>query len=124
MTEFMSENHNYHGSCHCGTVRFEAIAAPIRQAVSCNCSFCRKRGGLLAFVPATNFTLLSGDEQLTDYQFGKKIIHHLFCRVCGIGCFGRGTMPDGTKMVALNVRCLDEIDPEALEITHYDGKSI
>jgi hypothetical protein len=32
-------------------------------------------------------------------------------------------MPDGTPMIALNVRCLDEIDPKALRINHVDGKN-
>jgi hypothetical protein len=120
----MGETRTYHGSCHCSAVRFEAQAPPINKAMSCNCSYCRRYGGLLTFIPADNFTLLSGNEQLTDYQFNRKVIHHLFCRVCGIGSFGKGTMPDGTEMVALNARCLDEVDPDSLEITPYDGKSL
>jgi hypothetical protein len=62
---------------------------------------CSKRASLLSFVPATQFTLLSGEESLTDYQFNKKIIHHLFCSICGIGSFGRGIGPNGVEMVAL-----------------------
>ncbi len=120
----MAEETTYHGSCHCGAVRYEAKSAPITEALSCNCSYCRRYGGLLSFIPAANFTLTAGDEQLTDYLFNKKVIHHLFCKDCGIGSYGRGSMPDGTEMVALNVRCLDEIDPDALKINKFDGKNI
>jgi hypothetical protein len=120
----MAEQQTYHGSCHCGAVRYEAKSAPIVQAISCNCSYCRRAGGLLAFVPAGDFTLLSGNEKLTDYLFNKKVIHHLFCSACGIGSFGRGTTPDGKEMVALNVRCLDEIDPDTVKVNHFDGKSL
>jgi hypothetical protein len=119
----MAEQRTYHGSCHCGAVRYEAKSEPVEQAIGCNCSMCRRKGTLLAFIPATDFTLQSGSEALTDYQFNKHVIHHLFCRTCGVTSFARGAMPDGTEMIALNVRCLDEIDPEKLTINHIDGKS-
>jgi hypothetical protein len=92
--------------------------------MSCNCSICSKKGHLLAFAPATAFTLKQGKEALSDYQFAKKIIHHLFCEICGIGSFGRGVGPGGKEMVAINLRCLDDFDCAAVPVTHYDGKSI
>ena len=67
----------YTGGCHCGKVRFE-VDMDLKEVISCNCSMCAKRGSLLAFVPEENFTLLSGEDALTDYQFNKKVIHHLF----------------------------------------------
>jgi len=117
------DKQTHQGGCHCGAVRFEARAA-FDQALACNCSICQKRGHILAFVPASDFNLISGDGVLTDYQFGKKQIHHLFCAKCGVGAFGRGTAPDGTKMCAINVRCIDGIDVAALKIVPFDGKSL
>lgn len=119
----MAEQQTYHGSCHCGAVSYEAKSAPIREALSCNCSMCRRKGTLLAFIPANDFSLKTGEDALTDYQFNKHVIHHLFCRACGVTSFARGVKPDGTAMIALNVRCIDEIDPDAIAITHIDGKS-
>lgn len=120
----MSETITYHGGCHCGAVRFTAESPPIETVMSCNCSFCGRQGGLLSFIPASGFNLLSGQAALSGYQFGSKTIHHLFCGTCGIGSFGRGTMPDGSEAVALNVRCLDDVDLDALTIQHFDGKSL
>jgi hypothetical protein len=120
----MADERTYHGSCHCGAVRFDAKSPPITQAIACNCSMCRRKGTLLAFIPASDFTLQSGEDALVDYQFNRKIIHHLFCRTCGVTSFARGTMPDGTATVALNARCLDNVDPDALKITPFDGKSL
>jgi hypothetical protein len=111
------------GGCHCGTVRYE-VETDLGRVMSCNCSICQKRGALLTFVPASQFTLLSGGDALTDYQFNKKIVHHLFCGTCGVGSFARGRGPDGSEMVAVNVRCLDNVDVAALTITPFDGKSL
>lgn len=111
------------GGCHCGKVRYE-VEMNIGNAISCNCSICLKRGSLLDFVPESQFKLLSGQDDLRDYQFNKKKIHHMFCTTCGILPFGAGTGPDGTKMIAVNIRSLDNVDLGKLKIKEYDGRSI
>lgn len=111
------------GSCHCGAVKYE-VNAPIERAMECNCSICSSKGYLLAFVPATALTLKQGQESLADYQFGKKTIHHRFCKQCGVGTFGQAKAPDGTEMVAINVRCIEGLDFKALPIDFHDGKSL
>jgi len=119
----MSEAKTYTGGCHCGKVRYE-VKAGIQDVVSCNCSICMKSGTLLAFVPAAAVTLLSGGDQVTEYQFGKKHIRHQFCPGCGIRAFARGAMPDGTEMYAINVRTIDDVDLGAFKVKEFDGKSL
>jgi len=111
------------GGCHCGRVRYEA-ASDLTQVVVCNCSICIKRGAMWAFVKAPQFKLVQGQDALTDYQFGKKNIHHLFCKSCGIGAFSRGLAPNGEETFAINVNCLDDIDVAKLKPTPFDGKSL
>lgn len=111
----------YTGGCHCGKVKFEA-QTDLSYVITCNCSHCGMKGLVLTFIPATQFTLLSREEDLVDYQFNKKIIHHLFCRHCGVQSFGRGTNQKGEATVSLNVRCLSGVDIETLTLTPYDGK--
>lgn len=110
------------GGCHCGKVRYE-MTGEVAKAMACNCSICMKSGSLLSFIPVSQFKLLSGEDALIDYQFNKRVIHHMVCPDCGIKSFGRGVAPDGSEMVAINVRCLDDIDLKALEITEFDGRS-
>jgi hypothetical protein len=117
----MPDTTTYSGGCHCGAVRYD-VTTDLSRVIECNCSLCHKRGYVLAFVPADQFTLHSGEERLTDYQFNKKIIHHLFCSTCGVASFGRGVGHDGSPMVAVNVRCLDGVDLSTLTITPYNGK--
>ncbi len=119
----MAEPRTYSGSCHCGQVRYEATLS-LAQVAACNCSICQKRGALWAFVPASGFKMLAGESALTDYQFGKKTIHHLFCPTCGVGSFSRGRGPDGSEMIAINARCLESVDLTALEIVPFDGRSL
>lgn len=111
----------YTGGCHCGEVRFE-VDLELDSVVACNCSICSKKGHLLAFASEESFRLLQGEGALSDYQFGSKKIHHLFCSKCGIGSFGRGTTPDGKAMRAINTRCLDNVDFESLSIQKVNGK--
>jgi hypothetical protein len=113
----------YTGGCQCGAVRYE-ITVDLDSTIVCNCSRCRWLGSILAFAPQEHFTLLSGEDRLTDFQFNKNVIHHLFCDVCGIQSFARGTMPDGKAMVAVNARCLDGVEPDNLRPNKVDGRSV
>jgi hypothetical protein len=75
-------------------------------------------------VPDVKFRLKSGADALTQYEFNKKVIHYQFCETCGIQPFARGTRPDGVPIVALNVRCLEGVDLEALKIKKFDGAGL
>ena len=101
----------------------DSVTADISNIVACNCSICQKRGALWTFVTEDKFALRAGGEDLTDYQFGKRTIHHLFCPRCGVGSFSRGKAPSGQEMIAVNVRCLQDVDPWSLTPVHFDGKS-
>ncbi|HSD92980.1 MAG TPA: GFA family protein [Methyloceanibacter sp.] len=119
----MAEMQIYRGGCHCGCVRYE-VETTLDPVISCNCSICQKQGSLWAFPKPEQFTLLSGADDLADYQFNRKIIHHLFCRNCGVAPFARGKNADGSEAVSINVRCLDDLDLDALTLTPFDGKSL
>lgn len=113
---------NYQGSCHCGAVRYRTTVDLSSPVISCNCSICTRSGTLLTFVPPDKFTLESGEDNLTNYQFNKKAIDHLFCKTCGIKPFSRGQGPSG-PMIAVNVRCLEGVDVASLSVHQVDGKS-
>jgi len=112
----------YSGGCQCGNVRYE-VQLDLAGVMACNCSRCGRLGSLLAFAPAESFILLKGDNAMTEYTFNKHAIHHLFCATCGIQSFARGTAPDGREMAAINVRCLDDVDIDALPVQKIDGRA-
>ena len=63
----------YTGGCQCGKVRYEA-QAEIGEVITCHCSRCRKLGSLLSAVARSDFKLLSGENDMTDYQFRRPVI--------------------------------------------------
>jgi hypothetical protein len=108
------------GGCHCGRVRFEVLASARLEVSDCNCSICSKAGYLHLIVPADRFTLLSGQDALTAYQFNTGTARHLFCSVCGIKSFYvPRSHPDG---FSVNARCLDEGTVESMQIRQSDGR--
>jgi hypothetical protein len=111
----------YHGSCHCGKVAFD-VELQIDSALSCNCSICSRRGSLLAFAPRANLSLSTPESELATYTFNKHVIKHRFCKTCGILPYGEGIDPKGNATVAVNLRCLEDIDLDAIPITKWNGR--
>lgn len=103
----------YQGSCHCGAVKFEADTDLAQGTFRCNCSICFKSRAWLAPVSTSDFKLIAGESELSDYQFGKKRIHHFFCKQCGVRPFSRSDAK-GNPMYAVRVNCLDGVDPQTL----------
>jgi hypothetical protein len=120
MTENLAKPVSYEGGCHCGAVRFRVMVEK-HEAIECNCSICTKKGFLHLIVPAENFTLLKGENSLTNYQFNTGTAKHLFCKNCGIHSFYRPrSHPNG---FSVNLRCLDEDLLKQFQIIPFDGKN-
>ena len=108
------------GSCHCGRVRFEVIAAATIRVSQCNCSMCARSGYLGLVVPKERFRLLSGEASLVVYSFNTRTARHLFCSNCGIKSFYvPRSHPDG---VNVNARCLDPGTVTEVIIVPFDGQ--
>jgi len=110
------------GSCHCGRIAFE-VEGDLAQVMECNCSHCSRKGYLLWFVPRERFRLSTPESALATYLFNKHVIKHHFCPACGCAPFGFGTDPAGKAMAAINVRCLEGVEPATLKIKPFDGRS-
>ncbi len=114
----MARQH-YTGGCQCGSISYE-VQADLDQTITCNCSRCQRLGAVLAFVPRADFHLVK-DGPVTEYLFNRMVIQHRFCPTCGIESYALGKGPDGMEMVAINVNCLDGVDPRALSSTAVNG---
>lgn len=115
----------YHGSCHCGAVKIEARIDLAQGTSKCNCSMCTKMRNWSVSVKPAAFKLLSGEADLSDYQFSSHSIHHLFCKHCGMRPFGHGSLEQlGGEFYTVALACLDDIDPQELidaPVKYCDG---
>ncbi|HEY4105472.1 MAG TPA: GFA family protein [Polyangiaceae bacterium] len=110
------------GGCHCGAVRYE-VTLDATHGSRCNCSICTKVAQLGAMVKPHAFRLTQGQDALGHYVWGGKISTRHFCKHCGIHCYGSGHLAElGGDFVSVNLNTLDELDPNAVEVIHWDGR--
>ena len=88
--------------------------------MQCNCSLCRRRAPLHHFTTPDKFTIHGSEDDMAVYQWNTGNIRYETCKTCGCAPFAHGQGPNG-PMVEINLRCADGVDPDALEITHFDG---
>jgi len=107
-------------TCHCGAVRV-TIPGPPEKATQCNCSLCRRVGGLWSYYRLGEVTVEAGDDALAAYVWGDRSLQNWRCRHCG--CATHWTPAEGQNFdrMAVNLRLFD---PEALgrfRIRQFDG---
>ena len=114
----------YTGSCHCGTVRYQAELDLEAGTSRCNCRYCAKTRYWGNMAKPEEFKLLAGEERLGDYS-RHPAGHHRFCMDCGTQTFGHGNIPElGGEFCSVNVATLDHLSPEdlaKLPINYVDG---
>jgi hypothetical protein len=110
------------GACHCGAVRYEVVIDATAGS-RCNCSVCTKTSVMGGAVKPDAFKLLSGEEDLSVYEWGAKISRRFFCKHCGVHCFGKGHLKEmGGDYVSVNFNTLDDYDPGETKVTYWDGR--
>jgi hypothetical protein len=116
--------YEYNGGCHCHEIRFNIkLIKPLESTtiIACNCSICEMTGFVHLIIPKNQFQLLSDWNNLSTYQFKKKIAKHYFCKNCGIKSFYQPrSHPD---CWSINVRCLDNYSKLNMQIDSFDGKN-
>lgn len=123
MTDTQATARTLRGSCHCGAVRYQVSADLSRGGSRCNCSICTKLGAVTGIVKPDAFRLLSGEKNLSFYEWGGKTAKRYFCKTCGITCFSRGFLEQiGGDYVSVNFNALDDVDPADVKVSYWDGR--
>lgn len=73
-------------------------------------------------VPVESLTITRGAENLGLYQWGTMKAKHYFCKTCGIYTHHQRFI--NPNEFCFNVGCVDDIDPESLEIRQVQGSKI
>jgi hypothetical protein len=111
------------GSCHCGTVTFDAEFPDERLVPSrCNCSICAMKGAVMVYVPVEALTVTGGQDELSCYRFNTMAAKHHFCSRCGIHLFHQARS-DPDKF-AINASTLEDVRPyeDFAEVPVFNGQ--
>jgi hypothetical protein len=118
-----------HGSCHCGNIRFTfdwPEAGPTIPVRACDCTFCRKHGGVWTSHPQGWFRLHVADEsKVTPYRFGTQSADFHVCATCGAVPIVTCVM-DGVRYAVVNANAFDDVDYSQLSVTGagFEGESV
>ena len=120
MTEQTSNQSTLQGSCHCGAVRLTLPSLP-EVATRCNCSLCRRVGGLWAYYPFGSVQIEGHPENTTDYVWGDKSLRNVRCKICG--SFTHWEPIDGALDArhGVNLNNFDLRLQESVKVRHFDG---
>ena len=78
-------------------------------------------GHLHLIVRKDEFKLLSGQDDISNYQFNTAVAQHYFCSNCGVRSFYvPRSNPDG---YSVNARCLDPGTVKSLSVDTFDGRN-
>ncbi len=111
------------GQCHCGSIKWTA-SLPHKVALNCHCKMCRSLSGAdyssWVVLPSEQFTLLSGDDLLTEYQASEKFSKS-FCSKCGstVSCINDDKLPGHIYVAKGNITSEFDIPAEIQVFTKY-----
>lgn len=116
-----SDQSDFEGSCHCGTVRFRVrLSDGLNTARRCSCSYCRMRGAVAVTAVHEDFHLIAGEEALTLYEFNTHTAKHYFCSKCGV--YTHHKRRSNPAQLGVNAACLAGVSPfDFREVPVNDG---
>ena len=105
-------------SCHCEAVKFEIAEAPT-WVLDCNCTLCRRYGGLWTYFDGPDqaklLTTLSPDATETYAWLDGDLAFHR-CRTCGCVTHMVAAKADPPVIYGVNARMMAGLDPATVRI--------
>lgn len=108
------------GSCHCGAVRLSLPSLP-EVAIRCNCSLCRRVGGLWTYYRNGTVRIDSADGGLDEYVWGDRTLRTMRCRACGCVTHWLPLGPEAGERMGVNLNNFDPGMVEQVRVRRFDG---
>lgn len=118
----MNDQRQQHSAaCHCGSVQFKVrLTDEFNTIRRCSCSYCRMRGAVAVSAQLSDIEFVTGENNLTLYQFNTETAKHYFCKTCGI--YTHHQRRSNPSQFGVNVACIDNISPfDFPEVVVMDG---
>ena len=110
-------------ACHCGAVRFEIAKTP-KWVLDCNCTLCRRYGGLWSYYLGANQALLVRvpEANVTEtYTWNERSIAFHRCKVCGCLTHMVALTEQPPVILGVNARMMLGLDPSRVEVRQIDN---
>jgi len=112
----------HNGSCHCGAVTFTVkLTDALNTARRCTCSMCSRRGAVAVSAALDDIDFITGEDNLSLYQFGTMAAKHYFCSTCGI--YTHHQRRSNPLQFGINLACLAGQTPFIDRVPVLDGKN-
>ena len=108
------------GSCHCGAVRLTLPTAP-EKATRCNCSLCRRLGGLWAYYDFGTVRIKGHPESTVEYIWGDRTLRNVRCKICGCATHWEPLSPEAGAKHGVNLANFDPLLQDSVHVRHFDG---
>lgn len=109
-----------HGFCHCGAVHLTLPFAPV-EATSCNCSLCRRSGGIWAYYELGTVSIQGHPGHTEDYICGDRTLRNVRCKTCGIITHWEPLDPKPGARHGVNLRNFEPTLLESVVVRRFDG---
>ena len=114
------------GACHCGAVRLTLPYAP-EKATLCNCSLCRRLGGLWAYYEFGSVAIEGHPQQTEAYIWGDKTLRTIRCKTCGVATHWEPLEPlepldrQASARHGVNINNFEPGLVQMVSLRHFDG---
>lgn len=106
-------------TCHCGAVRIEIPFRPT-EVTNCNCSICRRIGGLWAYYEVGTVNVIGHPEHTAEYIQGDRTLRLIRCKHCGCVTHWEPLDPSYPRQ-GVNIRNFEPSDIGQVNIRLLDG---
>ena len=107
-------------TCHCGTIRIEVPDRP-QALTNCNCSLCRRLGGLWAYYPLGSVRVIGHPEKTAEYVWGDKTLRNIRCAHCGCVTHWEPLAPEAGARHGVNLNNFDPRLLDGVQVRRFDG---
>lgn len=108
------------GACHCGRVTWTLKRDP-EWLCACNCSYCRRAGGLWGHAPIADVSLDYDPAAVVRYSHGDRTLAFVSCANCGCTTHYESTDPEQWPRMAVNCAMGAPEHIRHLRVRHFDG---
>ena len=120
MTDSQHPSNLLQGACHCGAVRLTLPSLP-EKATKCNCSLCRRLGGLWAYYEFGTVEVQGHPEHTAEYVWGDKTLRNVRCKHCGCVTHWEPLVPEAGGKHGVNLNNFDPQLVAAVPVRRFDG---